>query len=118
MNDFVALWRILARLEDVEGERAARVFRRSDVEVFLYAPSGEDDQIPHDRDELYFVALGRGVFRSGAERRSFRPGDFLFVPAGRAHRFEKFTDDLAVWVVFFGPEGGYQGLRAPLLSDP
>jgi hypothetical protein len=28
------------------------------------------------------------------------------VPAGVEHRFEQFTDDLAVWVVFFGPEGG------------
>ena len=30
----------------------------------------------------------------------------LFVPAGVEHRFEDFTDDLAVWVVFYGPEGG------------
>jgi hypothetical protein len=22
------------------------------------------------------------------------------------HRFEDFTDDLAVWVIFYGPEGG------------
>ena len=26
--------------------------------------------------------------------------------AGTAHRFENFTDDLAVWVLFYGPEGG------------
>ncbi|CAN5750314.1 hypothetical protein BH24GEM1_BH24GEM1_26510 [soil metagenome] len=29
----------------------------------------------------------------------------LFVPAGVAHRFEDFTDDLAVWVLFYGPDG-------------
>ncbi len=28
------------------------------------------------------------------------------MPAGVVHRFEEFTDDLAVWVVFYGPEGG------------
>jgi hypothetical protein len=28
------------------------------------------------------------------------------VPAGVEHRFEGFTDDLVVWVVFYGPEGG------------
>jgi hypothetical protein len=28
------------------------------------------------------------------------------VPAGVVHRFEDFSDDLAVWVVFYGPEGG------------
>ena len=28
------------------------------------------------------------------------------MPAGVTHRFEEFTDDLAVWVFFYGPEGG------------
>jgi quercetin dioxygenase-like cupin family protein len=32
----------------------------------------------------------------------FGPGDLLWVPAGVVHRFKDFTDDLAVWVVFFG----------------
>ncbi len=36
----------------------------------------------------------------------FGPGDLLFVPAGVVHRFEEFTDDLVVWVVFYGPPGG------------
>ena len=30
----------------------------------------------------------------------------IWVPAGAEHRFEDFSDDLAVWVVFYGPEGG------------
>jgi hypothetical protein len=30
----------------------------------------------------------------------------LFVPAGVVHRFEDFSDDLAIWVMFYGPEGG------------
>ncbi len=33
-------------------------------------------------------------------------GNVLFVPAGMEHRFENFRDDLAVWVFFYGPEGG------------
>jgi len=32
--------------------------------------------------------------------------DFLFVPSGVEHHFENFSDDLAVWVIFYGPEGG------------
>jgi hypothetical protein len=24
------------------------------------------------------------------------------------HRFEDFSDDLAVWVIFYGPDGGEQ----------
>ncbi len=47
---------------------------------------------------LFFVCAG--------ERRKFGPHDFLFVPAGMEHRFENFSDDLAVWVFFYGPEGG------------
>jgi mannose-6-phosphate isomerase-like protein (cupin superfamily) len=40
------------------------------------------------------------------ERVAFGPGDLLFVPAGVAHRFEQFSDDLLVWVLFYGPQGG------------
>jgi hypothetical protein len=30
----------------------------------------------------------------------------LFVPAYQPHRFEGFTPDLAMWVMFYGPVGG------------
>jgi len=52
------------------------------------------------------VARGRGQFLNGGVRHPFGPGDVLFVPAGVVHRFEDFSDDLAVWVFFYGPEGG------------
>ena len=37
-----------------------------------------------------------------------RSGSFVFVAAGQEHRFEQFSADFAVWVFFFGPEGGEQ----------
>lgn len=49
---------------------------------------------------------GRGVFFHDGQREPFEAGDLLFVAAGTEHRFEDFTDDLAVWVVFYGPDGG------------
>ena len=52
------------------------------------------------------VASGRGTFVHGGQRTEFGPGDLLFVPAGVVHRFEDFGDDLALWVIFYGPEGG------------
>jgi mannose-6-phosphate isomerase-like protein (cupin superfamily) len=52
------------------------------------------------------IAKGRGRFDNGGEVVDFGPGDALFVPAGRAHRFIDFSDDFATWVVFYGPEGG------------
>jgi hypothetical protein len=30
----------------------------------------------------------------------------MFVAAGVEHRFEDFSADLAVWVIFYGPPGG------------
>jgi hypothetical protein len=30
----------------------------------------------------------------------------LFAAAAVQHRFENFTADLVVWVIFYGPEGG------------
>jgi len=91
------------------GERFAKVLGHGSMEVEVYAPRGEDPQTPHTRDELYVVASGVGEFVNGPERHPFGPGDVLFVPAGVEHRFEDFSDDLVVWVVFYGPEGGEGG---------
>jgi mannose-6-phosphate isomerase-like protein (cupin superfamily) len=91
------------------GERFAKVLGHGSMEVEIYAPRGTDPQTPHARDELYVVAHGSGEFVNGPERHPFGTGDVLFVLAGVEHRFEDFTDDLAVWVVFYGPEGGEVG---------
>lgn len=96
----------LARLPGRAGERFVTLFRHGTLEVEIYAPRGHDPQQPHDRDEVYVVVAGSGTFVDGDERYPFGPGDFLFVPAGVAHRFEDFSDDLVVWVLFYGPEGG------------
>jgi mannose-6-phosphate isomerase-like protein (cupin superfamily) len=37
---------------------------------------------------------------------TFKPGDVLFVPAGKEHRFQNFSDDIITWAVFWGPKGG------------
>lgn len=49
---------------------------------------------------------GKGEFLCGETRQPFGPGDFLFAPAAVKHRFENFSEDFAVWVLFYGPEGG------------
>ena len=99
----------LRRLPTPEGERFVALFAHGSLRVEVYAPRGLDAQQPHDRDEVYVVGAGAGVFFCDGARERFGPGDFLFVPAGVAHRFEDFTDDLAVWVLFYGPEGGEAG---------
>ena len=95
-----------ARLPESQRERSIALFHHGTLTVKLYAPRGNDPQSPHTRDEIYVVIRGTGDFICAGERRKFAPHDFLFVPAGMEHRFENFSDDLAVWVFFYGPEGG------------
>lgn len=96
----------LAQLPGPRGERFRQVLAHGSMSVEVYAPQGTDPQQPHAQDELYVVVSGRGMFRNGDERHAFGPGDCLFVPAGREHRFEEFSNDFVTWVVFWGPTGG------------
>jgi len=88
------------------GRRSSELFTHGSLEVRFYAPRGSDPQTPHTRDEVYVVVSGKGQFFRDGTRTPFGPGDLIFVAAGAEHRFENFTDDLEVWVAFYGPEGG------------
>jgi mannose-6-phosphate isomerase-like protein (cupin superfamily) len=88
------------------GARSAQLMRHGSMILRFYQPRGTDPQTPHEQDELYLVASGRGVFVRGMERHPFGPGDVLFAAAGEVHRFEEFSRDFATWVVFYGPKGG------------
>ena len=88
------------------GNLAVPIFSRGSLAVELYTPAGHDPQKPHTRDEAYFISRGEGFFCDGEKRYAVEAGSFLFVPAGQVHRFEDFSSDFAVWVVFYGPEGG------------
>src|SRR5438552_19028467 len=96
----------LQRLPTPEGKPFIVAFEHGTLSVGLFAPRGVDTQQPHTRDEVYVVVRGEGFFVNGPDRHRFGPGDVLFVPAGIVHRFDEFTDELAGWVFFYGPEGG------------
>lgn len=81
-------------------------FERGQLLVELYIPKKEDFQKPHDRDECYIVTHGRGKFVMGDEVVDFKPGDFLFAPAGMPHKFVDFGEEMQAWVIFYGPLGG------------
>jgi mannose-6-phosphate isomerase-like protein (cupin superfamily) len=92
------------------------------MELRWYAPPGNDPQLPHDRDELYIIVSGHGIFMraddsvsfgedrtmvlGGVQRVPVQPGDALFVPAGTEHRFESISTDFGAWIIFYGAEGG------------
>ena len=102
----VTLEEAMGRLPESQGERSVPLYEHGTLVVKMYAPRGTDPQTPHARDEVYVVARGSGEYVSGETRLPFGVGDFLFAPAGVEHRFENFTDDFFVWVLFYGPEGG------------
>ena len=110
------------RLPIMEGHLSRLALVHGSMELRWYVPDAVDKQVPHDRDELYVVVSGTGVFvraeesvpfaddhvlpMAGEERVTVQPGDALFVPAGAAHHFEATSLDFATWMIFYGPEGG------------
>ena len=103
---------ILSALEQLQESKNVfmEVFKHGTLSVEIYRPEKKDYQQPHDRDEVYVVISGSGVFLNDQVRTPFEPGTFLFVPAGIEHRFESFTEDFATWVIFYGPKGGEQNV--------
>ena len=96
------------RIPGPAGEHAVALFARGSLDVRLaLAPRvPPTDVTPHAQDEVYVVVRGRGVLFRGGKRDRFESGDLLFVAAGTEHRFEDYSGDLAVWVIFYGPQGG------------
>jgi mannose-6-phosphate isomerase-like protein (cupin superfamily) len=88
------------------GERSALVLKRGTLDVRLSIPVPPNTQSPHGQDEIYVVVRGHGVLVHDGKRDAFGPGDLLFVAAGVEHHYEEFSDDLALWRVFYGVEGG------------
>ena len=105
-DSVISVMDALARLPGPEGKPFAAVFKHGTLLVEIFAPRGVDTQQPHSRDEIYVVIKGSGEFLCGDTRSAFGPGDFIFAAAGTVHRFESFSEDLTVWVMFYGPEGG------------
>jgi mannose-6-phosphate isomerase-like protein (cupin superfamily) len=95
-----------ARIPGPAGEHAVSVLQHGTLNVKLSCPVRPNQQTPHAQDEVYVIVGGRGVLIHDGKRDECGPGDLLFVAAGTEHHFEDFTDDLAVWVVLFGPQGG------------
>ena len=84
--------------------RSAEVFVDGDLEVRFAARPTNGPQVPHLKDELYFVARGTARYRVNDEVTEVGPGDVLFCAAHVPHGFEGNSDDFCVWVLFYGPE--------------
>ncbi len=82
------------------------MMKHGSMTIEYFAPKETDTQTPHKQDEIYVIIKGHSNFYRDDERTSCKIGDILFVPAGMEHRFENFSDDFVVWVIFYGPDGG------------
>ena len=83
--------------------RSAEVFVDGELEVRFAARPTNGPQVPHLRDELYFVAAGTGRYRVEDRVTPVAAGDVLFCAAQVPHGFEDISDDFCVWVLFYGP---------------
>jgi cytidylate kinase len=87
--------------------RYLEALRSAALSVGIYRlPAGsEDEQRPHDEEEVYLVMEGRGRFKMGDEDVVAAPGNLLTVPARVEHRFHSIEEDLLL-LVFFAPAEG------------
>lgn len=83
------------------GKPFLTLLENGEMYIEIYQPKKVDLQKPHDQDEIYVVISGNGIFYNNGERRPFKAGDIIFVPAGIEHRFEDFTGDFKTWVIFY-----------------
>jgi mannose-6-phosphate isomerase-like protein (cupin superfamily) len=95
-----------ARIPGPAGEHAVEMLQRGNLKLKLSMPVPPNVQRPHEQDELYVIMQGHGVLFHDGKRDSVATGDAIFIAAGTEHHFENFSNDLAVWVIFYGPIGG------------
>lgn len=100
--DFITSARKLA----ASGQASISLFQHGDANLLLFVPTDQDTQVKHERDEIYVIQSGQGIFKRGEETVRFAAGDVLFVPAGVEHRFSSFSGEFKAWVLFFGAQGG------------
>ena len=96
----------LVRADDFAARRGEYLMRHGSMRAMPHRPTMPNRQSPHTQDELYLVMRGGGAFTKNGETVRFGPGDAIFVEAGAEHRFEAIDDDLLLWIVFWGPDGG------------
>lgn len=103
-----------ARVADIRavrpenGRLSSLAWKRGSMELRYYRPPVPDPQPAHNQDELYVVIAGTARFVCDDRAVECSAHDVLFAAAGAAHRFEQPSADFAVWVIFYGAQGGEQ----------
>lgn len=92
---------LMERLE-ASGRRYLPFIRVSTLHAGIYSlpAAAEDQQQPHNQDELYYVVKGKSKFTAGDDVYDVEAGTILYVRAEVAHHFHDIEEDLDI-VVFF-----------------
>ena len=61
----------MAAAPPTPGRLSKLAFDTGEIELRFYAPQRVDNQVAHDRDELYFVVSGSGAYEHETERIPF-----------------------------------------------
>jgi len=104
---------LVARARAAEGYAGAVM--RSDllsVGLYLLPAGGNDDQSPHNEDEVYYAVSGRAKLQVGEEDHPVQPGTLLFVPALAVHSFHDIEEELVLVVFWAPPEKSVQPARS------
>lgn len=70
--------------------------------LYVLAAGADDQQRPHQQDEVYHVVRGRAVLSVEGREHPVQPGSVVFVAAGARHRFHSIAEELSA-LVFFAP---------------
>ncbi|MBI2764887.1 MAG: cupin domain-containing protein [Chloroflexi bacterium] len=92
-----------ARLLPWKPGRSAEAFIDGDLEIRFTPRPTDGPRTSHRRDEVYVVDAGSGFYRVEDKLTAVGPGDMCFAAAHAPHGFESFTDDFALWIIFYGP---------------
>lgn len=98
----------ISQLKGETNQSFTDILQHGSMSVEYYAPEKVDNQTPHKQDEIYVVASGHSFFNRNGAIIECKTGDVIFVPAAMEHHFFDFSDDFAVWVIFYGTCGGEQ----------
>jgi mannose-6-phosphate isomerase-like protein (cupin superfamily) len=79
--------------------------------LYVLPAGGEDPQLPHTEDEVYYVVSGRARILVADEDRDVQAGSVIYVAKNVAHHFHTIEEDLTV-LVFFAP-AEYSNRRQP-----
>ena len=70
--------------------------------LYILPVGGNDPQLPHTEDEIYYIVSGQSSLLVGDENQEVQAGSLVFVPANLEHRFHSISEALTV-LVFFAP---------------